>query len=62
MDFLFCCNGNDEKLQGSESLTGSMVEGAMEARVCRDLERGDQSGFKDRGSRKLGRMKRSAMN
>lgn len=26
MDFLLCCNGNDEKLQRSESLTGSMVE------------------------------------
>lgn len=26
MDFLFYCNGNDEKLQRSESLAGSMVE------------------------------------
>lgn len=26
MDFLLRCNGNDEKLQRSESLTGSMVE------------------------------------
>lgn len=26
VDFLLCCNGNDEKLQRSESLTGSMVE------------------------------------